>query len=160
MSSNSTPEAKQDEVRRLAAEGLSLSEIARRTGLYRSTVRKYAKEPPRPPVDPVAARRQKAESEAKRKEFVASVNEQAFRDTLRELVEANAAAIEPPPRYKPRKPPKGVVTESLLPEPLRLAFLRVGPPRSDLRPERVRRADDRAAGPADRRLDVGDQGAA
>lgn len=108
-------------IERLALDGLTKSEIGRQLGLRRDTVAKYWPDGvPHPDVhrveqsNPIEAQRKKSEADKQRKEHIAAVKELAFRDVLREQLEKLAPALEPPPIYKPRKPPKDVVTETIL----------------------------------------------
>ncbi len=93
-----------NKILKLAAKKLSVSEIARRLKIARSSVsywieRKDRPAKSRPTVDPVEAERQKAEAEAKRKEHLQAVKELAFRGFMERIVRDN---VPPMPAVKCR----------------------------------------------------------
>jgi hypothetical protein len=115
MSAVQLPKKLQDRITKLRGDGLSKSAVARELRLDRDTVRKYwGAEGAPSKFDPVAAARRKAQEREQSAAIAEAVKEQAFRDVLRELVTSQAPAVEPPPRYKPPKPPKDAAVETLV----------------------------------------------
>lgn len=109
-------------IKALAAEGLSVSEIARRVNVQRSTVRHHRGESPAAapvaPVDPVKAAEERAartrELSREREQLHAVAGERSFRAFLDSLVSRVAPTIDAPPRYREPKATSQSVSESLI----------------------------------------------
>lgn len=111
-----------DQLRRVYAETGSKAEAARRCRVNRGTAARYIDDPtavgttekPADVADPVAAERKRTQDAAAKREYVEAIREHSFRKFLADSIAAASDAMEPPPKYRPPKTTKNVVTESLL----------------------------------------------
>lgn len=106
------------QIAKLLGRGLTVSEVARKLGVDRGTVRRYRPDQPAKPADPI---REAEEQIAKRRELLKErealrdvAGERSFRAYLNALVQSVAPRLTAPPKYKPIKADRKATEESLL----------------------------------------------